>query len=264
MRSRSDLIYLANPSRLTEVTYSLSDILKIAEAVPEGLVVVDEYYFDYFGLSAVPVMEIADNVVIIRSLTASLGVYTSLAGYLITSPQRTARLRDRLRDESLSLTVRKMIFASVANEAAVTRRMLEVHHESQRMVSELQTIGYVSYATASDCILIKTQHAIELANRLAERKISIEHLFDHPRLTDCLRYRIQTELENNRLLACVRELKLSDLPDKTPSRRLLCLRREGEQTLVSLAPAAESTESSDSIKTAAGSRVDLSEFTSVR
>ena len=46
-----DLIYVANPNRITGANFSLADLEQLARAVPSGLLIVDEYYFDSYQIS---------------------------------------------------------------------------------------------------------------------------------------------------------------------------------------------------------------------
>ena len=45
-----DILYLTNPNKISGAHYSLADIEKAAKAVPQGYVIVDEFYFDFFGI----------------------------------------------------------------------------------------------------------------------------------------------------------------------------------------------------------------------
>ena len=46
IKSKSDIICLSNPNRITGSNLSLSDIKELAAAVTEGALIIDEYYYD--------------------------------------------------------------------------------------------------------------------------------------------------------------------------------------------------------------------------
>ena len=65
------ILYIANPNRVTGGTFALKELREMVEMVPHGLVIIDEYYFDYFGISAVSLLKLFTNVVILRSFTSA-------------------------------------------------------------------------------------------------------------------------------------------------------------------------------------------------
>ena len=88
LQSKHDIIYVGNPNRITGANFSLSDIEELTAAVPNGLLILDEYYYDYFGITGYPLVDMSRNVVILRSFTAAYPRRNTEAGYIITSPDR--------------------------------------------------------------------------------------------------------------------------------------------------------------------------------
>ena len=48
----AETVYVANPNRITGANLGLPELRLIAEAVPNGLLIIDEQYFDYYGITA--------------------------------------------------------------------------------------------------------------------------------------------------------------------------------------------------------------------
>lgn len=61
-----DSAYIANPNRITGTTYSATDLDQIASALGDGLLVIDEYYYDLCGITAAALLEKYPNIVVIR------------------------------------------------------------------------------------------------------------------------------------------------------------------------------------------------------
>ena len=72
--SPRDIIYIANPNRATGANVGLSDLRHLIDRIPDGILIVDEYYYDYYGITAIPLLQQYSNVVILRSFTASFGI----------------------------------------------------------------------------------------------------------------------------------------------------------------------------------------------
>lgn len=226
--SKNDILYISNPGRTTGSNFSLSELKDLARAVPDGLLIIDEHYFDYFGISGLPLLELFNNVVVIRSFTASFGVYSSDAGFLVTDPERIEHLKPMLRGEKISLTVRKTILATLVNDEALAARLHEVHEESLRLATALTSLGAQVRITATDFILIRVADPQAISHHLNQHRIPIEHLVAYPRLKEYLRYRIQSPISNDRFLSELKKVTPESLKVTSLDRSRIRIQRKGE------------------------------------
>lgn len=230
VRSVSDIIYLANPNRVTGANFSVEYLKKIRSAVPEGLLIVDEYYHDYFGISAMPLTEQHTNLVIIRSFTAGFGISSSDAGYLLANSKTIRRLREYATAEYLSTTVIKTITTSMQNSDAMSRRLNEVHHEVLRISTELTQLGVQCRITIGDFLLLRVADPTAVGNYLARYKLSVVNLDGYPGLKNYLRCQIQSPLSNDRLIEAFRKMPTEFYRMVNRDSRKVTLRRPMETT----------------------------------
>lgn len=226
--SKNDILYVSNPGRTTGSSFSLDELKDLARAVPSGLLIVDEHYYDYFGISSLPLLELFDNVVVIRSFTASFGVYSSDAGFLVTDFERIEQLKPMLRGEKISLTVRKTILATLVNDEAMASRLHEVHEESLRLAIALTSLGIQVRITATDFILIRVADPQAVSQHLNRRRVPMEHLVAYPRLKEYLRYRIQSPISNDRFLYELKKVAPESLKVTSLDRSRIRIQRQGE------------------------------------
>lgn len=206
IKSPHDLIYISNPNRITGANYSVSDLERLARAIPQGTMFIDEYYFDYFGVSGLPLLEILANVVILRSFTASFGINSSDTGFLLANGETINVAKDSCQGKPISSTVRKTILATLVNEEAMSLRLHEVREESLRLATALSRLKVQCQITTADFLLLRVANPKDVGNYLARYKTPVENLDGYPQLKNYLRYRIQSVYSNDRLLEAFKKM----------------------------------------------------------
>lgn len=224
----SDIIVVANPNRITGITFSLSELEQMASAVPDGLLLVDEYYFDHLGISALPL--IADNpkVVVMRSFTSSFGLSSMDAGYLVSNTSTIQSIRAQANISRLSPIVRKTILATLLNDDALSHRLAEIHEDSLRLSLELNRLGIQSRITATDYLLMRVKDAKAVGNHLARYKIRLEDLNGYPGLKNYVRYKLQSYFSNSRLIEAFEKMPVEFYKMRVTDFSLTQLRRGPE------------------------------------
>ena len=225
-----DLIYVANPNRITGANFSLADLEQLARAVPSGLLIVDEYYFDYYGITAFPLLSVLSNVAILRSFTASFSISSSDTGYVIARTDTIERLRQGHRPRHLSLTIRKTILASLINEEAMTTRLQEIHDESLRIAMALSGLGVQCRICATDYLLLRVADCGAVCKKLTRAQVPSENLERYPDLPHYLLYRIQSELSNEKLIAVFGKMPEAEYRMTKLDRRGVQLRSRATRT----------------------------------
>ena len=228
VKNSFDIIYVSNPNRFTGSNYSLADLREFANNIPQGLLIIDEYYHEYFGISGLPLLELFTNVIIMRSFTASFGINSSDAGYMIADPAFISKFEEFDNLKKISPIIEKTIRAVMLNDDALTMRLKEIHEESLRLCTALNKLGVSSRIMATDSILIRVASPKDVGNFLTSSKISIENLDGYPRLQNYIRYRIESPLSNDRLIKAFEKMPPNYFKMKSKDRYAVTLRRSSE------------------------------------
>lgn len=201
--SPARVIYVANPNRVTGSNLGLADLDALAAAVPDGMVIVDEYYFDYFGITAITLLERYTNIAVLRSFTAAFGINSANSGYLVASAKTIDRVSEYLGQQNFSNTVYRTISITMAGDEPLGKRLKELHDESLRVATALNRLGLQCRITAADFLLLRVSDPTSVGNFLAQYRIPIENLDGYPQLQKYVRYRIQSYQSNDKFLdAC--------------------------------------------------------------
>jgi len=192
-----EIIYAANPNRVTGANYSLADLEMLARAVPEGALVVDEHYFDFYGISGLPLLEQNTNVVIIRSLTTSFGIRSDESGYVVASRDKINALKESYNWDRISRITYKILSTCLMNYEAMETRLKLLHDESLRIAMVLNRLKIQNRLTATDFLLLRVANPAQVGNYLARARVQVDNLDGYPELKNYIRYEIQSELSND-------------------------------------------------------------------
>lgn len=225
-----DVVYLANPNRITGANYAISDIEELAQAVPHGALIVDEYYFDFFGLSAQRLLDVYTNIIVLRSFTASFGIYSSDAGFAIASRAMTTAMKNMMVLRDVSPTIRRTILTVMGSDEAMSFRLQEIHDEALRLTTTLTKLGVQCRITATDFLLLRVASPKDSGNFLATSRVSIENLDGYPGMKNYLRYRIESPFSNEKLIAAFSKMPANFYKMKSTENRAATIHHTSEDT----------------------------------
>ncbi len=83
---RPDIVFLCSPNNPTGNVTSLDDVRRIA-GVTNGLLICDEAYFEFCGVTALPMLDELPNVIVVRTLSKAFRLAGVRFGYGIASPE---------------------------------------------------------------------------------------------------------------------------------------------------------------------------------
>ena len=226
--SPSNLIYVANPNRVTGSDMSNNHLSRIAEKVPDGLMIIDEKYHDYYGISGLPLIEKYDQVVVIRSLTAGFGIRSDESGCLIGSSHFMSSFKNYYQWSRITTTMFRLLSLSLADEPLATRRLSQVHDEALRIARQLTSLGLQNRITSADFLLLRVANPLKVASFLASFGSPVDDLGVHADLANYLSYRIQSPLSNDNFLSACKRMPADYYRLSNLDKRAVMFHRPGE------------------------------------
>lgn len=226
--SDCDLVYLANPNTISGANYSLKEIEQIAAQIPHGLLIVDEYYFDFYGITALPLLNLYNNIVVIRNFTAAYGSYANNSGALIGCESLIEKLQQHLNLKPMRPLLVKTLINALRVGPELNDRLKELHDEALRLTKDLTRRGIFCRITPGDFILLKVASPKDCGNYLNSKKIAVENLDGYPLMKRYIKYRIETMFTNDRFLDCFRKMPKSFYQLKSNTIEKTTLKKAGE------------------------------------
>ncbi|HUQ22595.1 MAG TPA: aminotransferase class I/II-fold pyridoxal phosphate-dependent enzyme [Gaiellaceae bacterium] len=98
----ADLIWVCNPNNPTGALRDPAGIAALARAHPEAAVVVDEAYFEFAGVTCVPLIAEHANVIVLRTLSKAFGFAALRVGWAVAALDVAAELDLRRAPASVS------------------------------------------------------------------------------------------------------------------------------------------------------------------
>ncbi len=194
------LIFFSYPNNPTGNCFNKNEIQKVIEGF-EGIVVLDEAYYDFAQSSFIDQLSKHNNLILLRSLS-KIGLAGLRVGYGIAAPeiiQEMNKIRLPYNSNMLSQDFSDIVLSQFE---IVKQQIDKIIEERKRVHQNLAKIeGVVPFKSDANFILFKTQKdSSSIFKSLAERGVLIRDLGAHPRLKHCLRVTIGTPEENNRFL----------------------------------------------------------------
>lgn len=206
------IIFIAYPNNPTGNLFDAEEISRIIDAAP-GVVVVDEAYHAFAGVSFMDRMARHPNLLLMRTLSKS-GLAGLRLGILIGRPDWLVHL-EKLRLPYNVGIISQLIAERVLSQAQVlSQQAATIKTERAAMSQRLAKLeGIEVFPTDANFILFRVNkerrdgQASELFNGLKDRGILIKNLDgSHPLLKNCLRVTIGTPHENAQFLTVLQAL----------------------------------------------------------
>ena len=199
------LIVICSPNNPTGSLITLEDTSEIAK-VTRGLVVIDEAYHEFSGISYIKLLEEYPNIIITRTFSKAIGAAGLRIGYLIGNPTIVREI------EKVKLPYNVNIISLIAAKKLILQKLLIeertglIKNERERVFKNLQTIPSVfPYRSHANFILFEVDRRVsDIFYGLIEHGILIRDVSHYPMLERALRVTVGLPDENNAFLNALR------------------------------------------------------------
>jgi histidinol-phosphate aminotransferase len=193
------IIYLANPNNPTGNLYSPAEVLQLALKHPHCLIVSDEAYFEFAGISCAKLAEEVDNIVTTRSFSKCFGLAGLRIGYLVASDAVIANLRRVHNPKSVNMLAQIAAIAALEDLPYYKSYIRSVKRSSSLVESWCREHDLACWPTYANFILIRFDDATYMSRKLAEVGV---HVRDRSKqLPGVLRLGLGTEEQTREVLS---------------------------------------------------------------
>lgn len=203
-------IIFPNPNAPTGVFENLDMIEEIIRANQNSVVVIDEAYIDFGGVSCIPLTKKYENLLVVQTFSKS----RSMAGMRIGFAVGNEKLIKYMNDVKFSINSYTMNpLSQICGAEAVydeeyfvktTNEIVETREYSKKKLTEL---GF-SFPDSMSNFIFATHSAVDagtIFNELKKRKIFVRY-WNKPRISNHLRITIGTREEMDRLFSALEEI----------------------------------------------------------
>ena len=198
-------VIFPNPNAPTGILMPLDKIEDIIAHNRDVIVVVDEAYIDFGGVSALPLIEKYDNLLIVQTFSKSRSMAGMRIGYAMASPELIKYLNDvkySFNSYTMDQTALDLGVASIEDQAYFEETLHKIIQTRERVKLRLTELGFTFRDSRSNFIFAshKCCPAEELFEKLKEKDIYVRY-FNKPRIHNYLRITIGTDAEMDEFLS---------------------------------------------------------------
>ena len=210
MLSSNGGVIIANPNAPTGIALPLEAIERIAAGNPDSVVIVDEAYVDFGGVSALPLINRYPNVLVVRTTSKAYSLAGLRVGWAMGDRSLIAAL-NTVKNSINSYTLDRVAIAggaaAIADEEYFKDCCNKVIATRERSIAALTELGFRCLPSSANFIFAAPSGiaADELFAKLREKGVLVRY-FKKPRINDFLRISVGTDEEMDALLAAIKEI----------------------------------------------------------
>ena len=203
-------VIFPNPNAPTGELMDLAQIEEIIQANPDVIVVVDEAYIDFGGVSALPLIEKYDNVLIIQTFSKSRSMAGMRIGYAFGSPELIRALNDvkfSFNSYTMNMTSIKYGVASINDKAYFDECVGKIIETREKAKESLTKLGFTFPDSKANFIFAthKSVPAKEILEKLKAKKIYVRY-FNQPGIDNYLRITVGTDEQMDKLMQALSDI----------------------------------------------------------
>ena len=184
---RTRMIFLNTPNNPTGQLIPLADLQRIAEAAPHAVVLIDEAYIEFGGVSFLPELPKYPNVLVGRTFSKAYGLAGMRVGIVIGQ----AQVLDPVRAVTLPFNINGVALAAVhaALEDALflPRYAVQVRDSRERLYAACRRLGLEFWESAANYVMIRVGDTAPFVQAMAERKVHVRDRSKDATTPGCIR-----------------------------------------------------------------------------
>lgn len=202
-------VIFPNPNAPTGVLEPLEKVEEIIRENPDVVVIVDEAYVDFGGVSALPLIQKYDNLLVVQTFSKSRAMAGLRIGFCMGNEKLIRFLNDvKFSYNSYTMNLPSQILGveAVKDDAYFKATTAKIIKTRERVKKELGELGFTFPDSKANFLFVshRTVPAKELFQALREADIYVRY-WEKPRIDNSLRITIGTDEQMDALIAFLRQ-----------------------------------------------------------
>ena len=196
-------VVIANPNAPTAIYRNLDFIRDILDHNQDSIVIVDEAYIDFGGVSALTLLDEYENLVIVRTYSKSKSMAGIRIGYAIASETLIKAMNDvkySINSYTMNMPSIELGAVAIENNDYYDEVAQKVIATRERTVKKLVELGFECLDSKANFVFARHKSIAgkTLFEELKREGVYVRH-FDDERINDFLRITIGTDEQMERL-----------------------------------------------------------------
>ena len=198
-------VLIANPNNPTGTGVPLAGIERILGRARQAVVLIDEAYYEFSGVTALGEIERAPNLFVCRTFSKVFGMAAMRLGCLFSHPANVAFLRKAQSPYSVNALAVAAAMAAVRDTAYIRDYVGEILAARELLCAGLEKLGIAYVPSSANFVLTYMgERSLEIRDCLRERSILVRDRGHE--IPGTVRITVGTREQTRRLLAHLEEL----------------------------------------------------------
>ncbi len=153
LRRGPRVFFLPNPNSPTGQLLSLAELRRILKAAPQTIVVIDEAYFEFCGVTAIPWIRRQKNLIVTRTFSKTCGLAGLRLGCLFVHRELAAQMHKAQSPYPVNVAALAAAEAAVRDRSFIARTVREVIRGRKELEKGLGQLGIRYFPSAGNFVL---------------------------------------------------------------------------------------------------------------
>jgi histidinol-phosphate aminotransferase len=154
LRKAPRLLFLANPDSPTGNLLSQRELLKILKAARRTMVVIDEAYFEFSGMTVLPWTRRHSNLIVTRTFSKAAGLAGLRIGCIFADREIAAQIRKAQSPYPVNVAALAAALAAMRDRGFIARTLRETRLGRRALERGLKRLGIPFFPSAGNFILV--------------------------------------------------------------------------------------------------------------
>lgn len=206
LATEAPIIYLCAPNNPTATPVAAATLARVVAEAP-GLVIVDEAYAEYSGVSVIAEAAGHGRLLVARTFSKAWGLAGLRAGWGVAAPELVHAVERVRGPYTLSAAAEAATVAAVTEDGPwVEAHVREALETRRRLERELVALGFAPLPSAANFLCVPVADARAAAARCAAAGVAVRAFPGLPRVGDALRVAVAPWPQLERFLAAIQPL----------------------------------------------------------
>lgn len=200
-------VVIANPNAPTSIGRDLDFVRAILDENRDVVVIVDEAYVDFGGITAIPLLKEYDNLVITRTFSKSRSMAGMRLGYAMGSKDAIAAVyaaKDSMNSYPVDSVAQAAGIASIRDEEYFQKSLKRVIDTRDRVIGEMREMGFKILDSSTNFIFAThPKHSAKSIFEFLKTKDIYVRWFNKPRIDNYLRITIGTNEDMDAMISAL-------------------------------------------------------------
>ncbi|MGB9605617.1 MAG: histidinol-phosphate transaminase [Bryobacteraceae bacterium] len=200
LTGRTRAVFIANPNNPTGTAAGLEAIQCVLEKVPQAAVLVDEAYYEFSGITALPLLGRYPNLFLSRTFSKVYGLAALRLGCLLSQAANIAWVQKGQSPYSVNAVAALAARVAIRDQDYIRSYVEEALAARELLCRELDRLGVPYYPSQANFVLIRAgERAIPIRDRLREAGVLVrDRSYELP---GCVRVTVGTRAQIRRFVA---------------------------------------------------------------